>query len=191
MSQQFSKGDTVRRTAPFTRITSHRLSRGAVRKVIAVESNGLRLQPLPGDTFTRDYTFSPGGFERAEPQWVDIAPGDKVTFKFNRTGEVFVTEAYDFQGEVSFLSWRAGCMDEPLKEDEKGLTLLSVEKPAPSCPTTPGSHVTVSWPGWESGANHLFLWDNGEWHSQTGARFGADPALHEGFTILHDAGAES
>jgi hypothetical protein len=49
----------------------------------------------------------------------------------------------------------------------------------------------VPWNG-ESGVNHLFLLDSGKWSSQTGLAFWpAEDVASRGFTVIHDAGAES
>jgi hypothetical protein len=189
MTHKFKAGDPVRFTAEPHPACSHNVKQGDVREVARISSAGhVLLVPEPGDTHGPRYTFAASSFAPV-PDWSDIAVGDKVTFRFNRTGEEFTTEAYGRLYGIAFLGWDVE--DEPWVENE-GLTLLSIEKPKRIPPTTPGSHITVPFLAWESGVNHLFLLDSGRWSSQTGRAFWlAEDVASKDFTVIHDAGAES
>lgn len=124
------------------------------------------------------------------PQWSDVEVGDKVKVRLKATGQEVDTEAYHEPPEgtdyVRVLGYTTHAMG-PAKYE-----LLSIEKPKPQPPTTPGSHVTVPHPYWESGINHLFLLDDGKWASQTGLAFwAAEDVASKDFTVIHDAGASS
>lgn len=125
--------------------------------------------------------------QSAELMWRDIEVGDEVTVRLKKTGEEFTTTAYrdvDRPSGVGILGFGRDAYDTPEVFD-----LLSIEKPKPAPPTTPGSLVTVENSIWESGINHLFLMDDGKWSSQAvGAHWLAEDVASKGFTVIYDAG---
>lgn len=186
-------GDKVRYVDDYHPAHRHNVKKGDVREVAEVTHAGhIILTPVPGDTMHPRYTFGQGSFELVPegPQWSDVEPGDRVKVRLKATGQELDTEAYHELPEgtdyVRVLGYTTHAMG-PTKYE-----LLSIEKPKPQPPTTPGSHVTIPFPGWESGINHLFLLDSGKWLSQTGAGYwSADRVAEKDFTVIHDAGVQS
>lgn len=177
----FSKGDTLRRTGKS--MDGGAMVQGEEYTVDRVERDTIYFEGI-------GYGYSPENFElvHERPKWSDVEPGDKVTFRVQETGEEFTTTAtVGASRRAAILGLRLG-----LGLPSNRWELLSVEKPKPQPPTTPGSHVTVPHPYWESGINHLFLLDSGKWASQTGRAFWpAEDVASKDFTVIHDAGAQS
>lgn len=136
-----------------------------------------------------EYLVDPADFEPVPvPKWSDVEPGDKVVFRVRETGEEFTTTATQ-SGDphrAAIMGLRLG-----LGLPSNRWEVVSIEKPKPKPPTTPGSHITVPW-DWDSGVNHLFLKDDGRWMSQTGNDWSAMAASElTDFTVIHDAGEAS
>lgn len=132
--------------------------------------------------------ISPEQVEAVGPQWSDVEAFDKVTFRIRHLDPVGdeTRMAYDVDGTPNVL----GVSTRSLLI-ERIWELLSIEKPKPQPPTTPGSHVTVPF-STPSRVNHLFLLDSGKWASQTGLAFWpAEDVASKDFTVVHDAGATS
>jgi hypothetical protein len=106
MTHEFKAGDKVRALDGYDpRVHRHNVKQGDVREVARITREGhVLLVPQPGDTHGPDYTFSPNAFAPV-PDWTDVEVGDKITFRFNRTGEEFTAEAYERYDEVAFLGW--------------------------------------------------------------------------------------
>jgi hypothetical protein len=190
MTHEFKAGDKVRYTAEFNGAHTHNVKQGDVREVARISSAGhVLLVPEPGDTHGPRYAFAPRSFEPV-PSWSDIEVGDKVTVRIQRSGEELTTTAYADDEMLSGV----GLLGEGRNSYrlDGAFDLLSIEKPKPAPPTTPGSHVTVPYLAWESSVNHLFLLDGGKWFSQAGrAYWPAEDVASKDFTVIHDAGAES
>jgi hypothetical protein len=185
---KFKKGDPVMRieiSGPYG------LRVGATHEVEEVDDNSgwLALEGFDRPAHNR-FPFDPTFFVPAgskAPQWAGVAEGDTIAVRYKKTGQEFTTEAHEtfdrFNGP-EFLGH-----DINSKHVREAWELLSIEKPKPQPPTAPGSHVTVPFPGWESGINHLFLLDSGKWLSQTGAGYWPpEDVASKNFTVIHDAG---
>lgn len=131
---EFKKGDRVRRT---------KAGRGVYRAVFegsewTVRSSRGRTGLVEGCPLSVEWK----NFELVEPaspKWSDVEPGDKVKVRLKATGQEVDAEAYheqpDSAGYVRVLGYTTHGMG-PAKYD-----LLSIEKPKPLPPQTPGSVI--------------------------------------------------
>lgn len=185
---EFKEGQKVRRIKGVPHVGMKVGDVGTVESVIASGANLIikEFQQPGWSHAAENFEPVPVGSERQElKKWSDVEVGDKVTFRVDDTEEEHTATAYRARGCVRVLGFQ---VDGP---PVGFLALLSIEKPKPQLPTTPGSHVTVPFPGWESGINHLFLLDSGKWASQTGLAFwAAEDVASKDFTVIHDAGAK-
>lgn len=193
-------GDKVRYVDDYHPAHSHNVKKGDVREVAEVTHVGhITLTPVPGDTMHPRYTFGQGSFELVPegPKWSDVEPGDKVTIRVRDTGEELTTTAThrsDAYGQAynraSVLGLAPG-----LGLPSNRWELVSIEKPKPQPPTTPGSVVLVhsSSRAWPNGLP-LLRQHTGRWIGQNGQSWSDhDVAYANGgtFTVIHDAGAQS
>lgn len=192
---KLKRGDKVTVREGATSVTGHKRDPREVRTVLNPNWDSGHLVYLNTVSGRRGNLYRPEDvipFVQG-PQWSDVEPGDKVTIRVRDTGEELTTTAThrsDAYGQAynraSVLGLAPG-----LGLPSNRWELVSIKKPKPQPPTTPGSHVTVPFPGWESGINHLFLLESGEWLSQTGGGYWpAEDVASKDFTVIHDAGAQ-
>lgn len=139
-----------------------------------------------------------------EPKWSDVEAGDAVTFEDLPSGEKVKVKATSRGGGVLVLG---AYTDSMLTQDTR--RLISIEKPKPVPPQTPGSVIMILHPeGHEKGnrpvdsfpmfrlrfpapgpdgVDREWISDRGTYWSDESVRNGYGGA---GFRVLHDAGKE-
>ena len=196
MTQQFKKGDKVRATAAVEELTwsagdDNRVHEGDVGTY--VERNTYHVVDFPQRkrVHLKDTEIEP--YVEPKPEWEALAIGDKVKVRLKHTGEEFETVAYrqdPASNYVRVLGYvtSAGL----LRQRFELLDVTAPVPPKPLPPTTPGSVISVEWPAWESGRNHLFLRESGLWQTEgKGTGFWKPEDIQaRGFELHYDAGAE-
>jgi hypothetical protein len=195
MGAKFEKGDKVEAVKVDHRST---LVAGEVYTVASVRPRQWSASDEWGSHIVRlegkgQEPFYEGRFRPAvtAPQWSDVEAGDRVTFRVKETGEQFATTAtVGDPRRPAVLGLRLG-----LGLPSNRWELLSIEKPKPKPPTTPGSVVlihsgSVAWPN----GLPLLRQGNGRWIGQGNQSWSdTDVAYANGgtFEVIHDAGKDA
>lgn len=188
--KEFKKGDRVRRVFN----PSGEMAVGTEATVRSARQDGYLTFDKGGALFhSSNFALAPTA---SGPQWSDVEAGDRVTFRVQETGEEITTTAtVGDSRRAATLGLRLG-LGLPANRWE----LLSIEKPKPLPPQTPGSVVFKPTP--QAGrANNgrgfalLRMQDSGPspWITDSGNRWGdhsVQTAYGAGFEVIHDAGAE-
>lgn len=197
---EFNEGQKIRAARPTDTWGGVSLKHG---DVLVVGNNrgrqnvgdGYSLVAGPSADNASAYLVDPSDFRVAldGPQWSDVEPGDKVTTRHELTGDEVVLTAFanPSSGSVMVLdSFTAHKGTQTIQ----GLELLSIEKPKPLPPQTPGSvvrKVVTFGDGFTLFRLSNYYGDK-PWVTDNGNRWN-DEAVQTsygtGFEVIYDAGA--
>lgn len=195
---KFKPGDGVRRTShnnndyPFNGMPV-----GAEDEVTDVRVAGLTLRNWGSGHDPSRFELVPpdpkpdteANRETKKPEWSDVMPGDTVVFRDIPTGAEYtaMATARGVDRSALVLGTYAGSVLTATTRE-----LLSIQKPQPQPPTTPGSVILIhsASRAWPHGLPLLRQY-TGRWVGQNGQSWSdAEVAYANGgtFEVLHDAG---